>query len=451
MKYLLFIAIFSLLLLGLATNQSLWLDEATSVLTARNLSAGQIVTAFSPSDFHPPLHYLLLHFWEKIGNSSEIWTRFFSLLSTFATAVFVFEIGKMLMPKKWALFAATLFSTCPLVFYYSHEARMYPLATTLTTLSFLGFLKWKKEFQNKWWLVWLVASTALIYTDYMPFLVLPVFLVPLIANPDQTLKKGIVAWLLSLTILYSPWLPTVFHQLSLGSAVQDSSPGWSVVLGSFSLKSAPLLWVKLMIGRVSFDNKLLYGGVVLLASLFFLIFLAKSDKRGFFLGWFILPVALGVLISLRLSIFQYFRFLYIAPAFYLLVASGARRTGKKAAISLVVFNLFFIGYYLQNPRFYREDWRSTATYINQNLKTPAVALFPNTAQSDPYRYYKEPAKVAELGSWAPGSSVQVWLFRYVQEIFDPEDSLRLKLESNGYRKIEEKSFNQILVWRYEKI
>ena len=54
------VIIFGFLLRVISLNQSFWLDEATSGLVVRNFNLGEIITKFSPGDFHPPLYYLIL-------------------------------------------------------------------------------------------------------------------------------------------------------------------------------------------------------------------------------------------------------------------------------------------------------------------------------------------------------------------------------------------------------
>ena len=47
--------------------ESIWLDEATSILIARlKLSS---VVAWAAGDIHPPLYYLALHFWLRFGET----------------------------------------------------------------------------------------------------------------------------------------------------------------------------------------------------------------------------------------------------------------------------------------------------------------------------------------------------------------------------------------------
>lgn len=49
----------------IAINQSLWLDEATSVMVVKHLTYGEILFKFSPFDFHPPGYYFFLKFGQE--------------------------------------------------------------------------------------------------------------------------------------------------------------------------------------------------------------------------------------------------------------------------------------------------------------------------------------------------------------------------------------------------
>ena len=72
--------ILAILLIGLilrliSINQSFWLDEATSVWVARDFSLKDILTKFSPGDFHPQLYYLILKAWIALFGSGEVAVR----------------------------------------------------------------------------------------------------------------------------------------------------------------------------------------------------------------------------------------------------------------------------------------------------------------------------------------------------------------------------------------
>ena len=71
---------FSLRLYGI-TSESIWLDEAFSIQLAKH-GPFEIIRK-TASDVHPPLYYLLLHFWIDLFGASEFSVRFLSLLFGF--------------------------------------------------------------------------------------------------------------------------------------------------------------------------------------------------------------------------------------------------------------------------------------------------------------------------------------------------------------------------------
>jgi hypothetical protein len=64
-----------------------------------------------------------------------------------------------------------------------------------------------------------------------------------------------------------------------------------------------------------------------------------------------------------------------------------------------------------------------------------------------YRYYAPDAKIAGVGVISSEYD-QIWLMRYVKDIFDPGDNLRLNIEKMGYLKTGEYNFNGVEVWKY---
>ena len=60
---------FSLLLRLISLNQSLWLDEATTALVSQ-LPVYDFFSKFMPADFHPPLYYLVIHYWTLLFGTS---------------------------------------------------------------------------------------------------------------------------------------------------------------------------------------------------------------------------------------------------------------------------------------------------------------------------------------------------------------------------------------------
>src|SRR5438552_681503 len=53
---------------------SFWFDEAYSAVVARG-SVADILATIAADDFHPPLHYLLFHYWRMLAGESELSLR----------------------------------------------------------------------------------------------------------------------------------------------------------------------------------------------------------------------------------------------------------------------------------------------------------------------------------------------------------------------------------------
>ena len=168
--------------------------------------------------------------------------------------------------------------------------------------------------------------------------------------------------------------------------------------------------------------------------------------------WLFVPIALTWLISFALPLNQPFRVLFALPAFYILLARGSLSLGKLKwvaviGISIVCFGSLLI--YWINPEFHREDWRGLAGFIQKNSDEKSIVLFVADSQTEGFRYYSEDVKIGGPESLNSGYE-EVWLMRYVQDLFDPEDKIRTKVEEMGFRKSKEYNFRGVPVWLYQK-
>lgn len=449
-------------------NQSLWLDEATSIVTAQKFSLVEIVTKFSPGDFHPPLYYLLLKAWMQIFGNSEIAARSLSVLFGVLTIATTYKIGQKLFSKYVGYVSALLLAFSPLHIYYSQEARMYSMETFLATLLVWCFV------ENRW-AFFTITGAFLVYTDYLPGLIfIPLFY----AAWTQKKTKEFMLSLGVIALATLPWLVIFGQQLQNGLLVRTNAPGWWKVLGKTNLKELILVPVKFIIGRISFYNKYIYAAFVLLG-----LFLYEIPLRRSLINWkksqilwicLVVPLGLAALMGLRVSVFSYFRLIFLLPIFYLLVAYGLTLAEKKyrniILSSLLIFSGICVSIYFVNPRFHRENWKEAVVWIEKDPQN-AATIFVTNNQRDPYLYYccvassRNDSKVLPSGSYpaergkvlpygpnglAQGNFETIYLMRYVQPIFDPEDKVRKTVEAEGYKKTQEQDFNGVVVWKYKK-
>lgn len=218
------------------------------------------------------------------------------------------------------------------------------------------------------------------------------------------------------------------------------------------------------------DNKLLYALIIGSLGIIFGCLLARAAKifmktRLVWL-WFIVPLTISSLVGFRIPVFSYFRLLFVLPAFYLLLAAGISALNKKWTKTVLFFvlivNLISSGAYLFNEKFQREDWRGLVRLIRSESEAKnSITLFVADSQMEAYRFYAPDVKIdgqvedqGRLYLAGPQGLKDdldiIWLLRYVQPIFDPEDRLRIATEDLGYQKKGEYDFNGVVVWRYEK-
>src|SRR5438270_6874172 len=86
--------------------QSLWSDEGSSVAQAlRDLPA---IAANAALDIHPPLYYILLHFWVIPFGSGEVAVRSLSALLGVALVALCYLLGAQVSGWRVGLVAASL-------------------------------------------------------------------------------------------------------------------------------------------------------------------------------------------------------------------------------------------------------------------------------------------------------------------------------------------------------
>jgi uncharacterized membrane protein len=429
--YILAILIFGFLIRLISLNQSLWLDEATSALVAK-MSLNNIFTKFLPGDFHPPFYYLVLKFWTGLFGFSEISLRIPSIIFGLGTIYITYLIAKKLFDKQIGLISAILLATSGLAIYYSQEARMYSLAAFLVSLLVYLFIEKK-------WILFSIILMLIAMTDYVSLLIIPVFW---LVNPKDW-KKLVVAHIPMFAVSII-WFPVFQRQLLSGLSLKGSN--WWSLLGPATLKNAALIPVKFILGRISFDNKVLYAAIVAVAILLFGFVLYKIRKGSKLLWiWLILPIILGILISFKIPTLSYFRFIFCLPALYILIAGGVEKLTKyKYLLLSIVFavNLLSSTYYLLNPNFQRENWRGAASAIGSD-----TIVLPTNSQGETLEYYGKGSQIVYAGDFSGGQK-EIWLSRYIWQVFDPDDTAKKKIEGLGYNKVLEINFNGVIFWKY---
>lgn len=108
----------------LLDQKGLWLDETFSVWLA-NHGVADMLHWIARIDQHPPLYYLLLHYWIALQGDTPHAVRLLSALFGAGTIPVIYLIGKRLSGVALGLAAALFLTLSPFHIYFAQEARMY--------------------------------------------------------------------------------------------------------------------------------------------------------------------------------------------------------------------------------------------------------------------------------------------------------------------------------------
>ena len=175
---LLFIFATGLRFYGLS-DKSLWADEITSYITARQ----GFLMAFKFA-FHPPLHYFLSTISINI-HDSVFFFRLPSAICGSLSCLLIFFLANKLFSRRVALASALLLTCSPFHLHYSQDGRMYSLMMFLalgacwTQLEYLDrTLSFKCKAFLGWYIGWVISQFWVYITATFPcfFFVARVFI-----------------------------------------------------------------------------------------------------------------------------------------------------------------------------------------------------------------------------------------------------------------------------------
>ncbi|MBM3189358.1 MAG: hypothetical protein FJZ90_11630 [Chloroflexi bacterium] len=201
--------------------ESLWLDEATSLMLAR-MDLPTLVR-WTAGDIHPPLYYALLHFWIGLGESEAI-LRGLSALAGMLNVLVIYGLGRALFDGTCGLIGASLLALNPFHVWYSQETRMYAWGAFLFSASALSALAYWRRPGGALLVCHVLATIAGLYTHY--YATFAILLVNLTFGylwlRGRLARRSVYAWIgaqAAIALLFFPWLPNLL-------AIMGGGGGW---------------------------------------------------------------------------------------------------------------------------------------------------------------------------------------------------------------------------------
>ncbi|MDX1992816.1 MAG: glycosyltransferase family 39 protein [bacterium] len=440
------------LLLAFATRihnlgaQSLWHDEGNSYVQSTRTFFD--IAANAGRDIHPPGYYWLLGGWRLLAGDSEFALRALSVFASVLGVAFTYALGGRLYHPLAGLCAAAFVALNTFSIYYAQEARMYALlalwaAAAMWALA--GVLKpssprppspsgrrGRKAILQpgervaplvRPLLLLALFNAAGLWTQYAYAFVLlaqGIIVVLWCAVNLVSGRRGLVARMmfayvaanLLTLLLYAPWIPTAYQQLTTwpntGDAIPDSE-ALSVILGWFAF------------GITTASGTTLSAAFFLLFGLLVFSSTAQatpsSPRRisSFPVGlrmlfpvlWTVVPVS----VFLAFGLFREANLKFLLPAqiaFALWMGRGVWMLGNLpvrrdrpiarlvpvAAAALGVFALLSalwgrLNILYTSPEYQRDDYRTIAARITTELDADDAIILNAPNQQEVFGYYYE--------------------------------------------------------------
>jgi mannosyltransferase len=363
------------------TSQSFWLDEAQAVHEL-HLSFGGMLSAWSATEWNPPLYLLIAWPWAKVFGTGEFGLRSLSALLGTAVIPITYLCGRELVSRRAGLAAGALAALSPFMIWYSQEAREYMLLAALSGMSLLLFARtWRSRSRRQlvWWAVF--SGLALLTQYFAAFLIAAEG----IALLYRARTRATVVAIAVLALLEVALIPHVFSHIvhparfivivPLAIRVQQvpvafglNTLDYQSSIVSYGLLGAAVLAIAvivlLVIGAQTAELRgaglaALMAAAVLLVPLV-LALLGHDDylARGLMPGWIPLAVVIGAACS----------------------ATGARRAG--AALFVVLAAMFvYAGVRIDgDPQYQRKPWSRIADALGKSPVPRAVAVLADDGE-----------------------------------------------------------------------
>lgn len=399
-------------LYGLAS-ESLWIDEALSVQTAKN-----ILTWLTDVNLYldkcmernPPFYFIFLHYWMLLFGSSEFSIRLPSVIFGILSVYTIYNVTALLYDRRSALTASFIAAFTISFVYYSQEARPYGLLILMSVLSYLFFVKAYAENNYFYRVLWVITNILLLYTHVFGIFIIfaqnTFFFTRLVRKERGNVIKTPQWAVMQLIVLLSflPWIFILKEQASyLHIGGWHSRPTLSTL--SFLLWMftgfRPLTLLLIILPFISlFSNKSNYEINKEKIKSGNKENDEKTSKRTFgngdslflLMSWLLLVIFMPFVYSLFFQpIFKSRYALCAAPALFIAASGGIWTLKKKLPAVLllaVVFIIFIFNYNIYLKTQDKDPWREVVSWLELAAQPHDVVVITSGFCKDTiYDYY----------------------------------------------------------------
>ncbi|MGE0490629.1 MAG: glycosyltransferase family 39 protein [Vulcanimicrobiota bacterium] len=310
---------------------SFWTDEGVTFYQAHK-SLSDLLATFQ-TDVHPPLYYVVCHFWGKLFGLNEFGLRLLSALATWLTIPVTYYFLKQAKEEKLALVASALMTCSLFQCNLGMEARNHAPTALLLAVAVVLQWKWLEEGASHGWLVaWMGVSLISLYANFFSFVMLPVASLVVLARPQHrprwalwfSAQAAVVTTVLPLLLFMRPHLK---KQAAYQGYVISHPPGFTdlmqllhelTIYHTYPNRQLALLTT----GPITFIVGLLSLALLMLG--LYSLWQRRPDLAIWLGLWVIGPFAETIVLPLTIGVdvFVWKYFIAVLPAFLALLAEA---------------------------------------------------------------------------------------------------------------------------------
>jgi len=341
---------------------------------------------------HPPLYFIILHFWIGLFGSSEIVLRAPAAIFGVLSVLIIYWLGCTLFNRRVGLIASFLSAISFEHIYYAQQVRHYSLLLLLSLLSFWLFIQILKR-NRKWhYPCYFLVNILLAYTHVFGLFI-------------------IAAQIFFLIVFWTKYRPKRFKLLGVQLATVATLPPLALLLVPVAMSMAQHgFWTSEPSLTTVYDTFLVFaGGQTLLLLTFFIlaviaplsitriegkwvlrkpleslkgiswnIRLEAINEVVLLMIWLLLPIVSAFIISRITTPIYVIRYLIGAsPALYLLVAKGLTNLKVKGILypALLIILLLSVPNLANHYHEERMQWREVAALVELKAQQNDVLVF----------------------------------------------------------------------------
>ncbi len=405
-----------------------WYDEALSLLTVRDVTPQTALNYCKISSGWDITFFTLLYLWAHLVTDDSLF-RLLPLIFGILSIILIYSVGKKLFDSKTGLISAFLLAISPFHIYYSQELRSYSLVTLLSLVSIYFFIRILERERIFLWVCFIFFNILCLYSHgcavffllsentcfflwyrkvYICLLTtenrrkLSPKAIFLSENHQKLLLRWSISQLIILLFFAVPFFILINGILNfqlLSTFAWVPRPSIQMVIHTFNIFN---------LGYNSTNGLYICGWAVFLPLFFLGVWNGVKEKRNvcLLLLWLFIPIIIVILISMTLkqsSMYIHRTFIYIIPAYYIIIANGLRNIKNYRFCFIVVF--FIIALAIVSLRNYyndifpqsgnicfrevpiKKEYKPAANYIKSGFQKEDIIVHSSQSSVYPFMYY----------------------------------------------------------------